>query len=666
MTKRVLVKDNVEKVCNLSDTISDVREKYEILAESARLLISNEAPDKIIQTICEKLIKHLGCQIFLNYLVSQDNKCLRLNTYAGIPKHTAKEINCIDARFSDFGLTDLALYLEVEAYACLQLIYRGETIGILAVGSFSRSSFTKEELEIMQAVADQVTLIAYRKLHIAKQSIEHMRFNKAIDGKRFNNVIDNMIEGCQIIDFNYCYYYLNNAALSHSCYTKEEMLGHTIMEKFPGIETTYFFLKLKKCLEKRISFKMENLFTFRDGKTEWFLLSVYPVSEGAFILSRNITESKQKEAREFGVTLENTRLIEAGKKKLHVANELLCQTEKQHRQIIEVSTDGYLIYSENKIIYANPAMLQILGSDKAEEIDLNSLGKCISPEKLHEIKNQLARSDLTKQPVHLGEITLLGAEGIPVTLDMIVIPVIFEGKKAHQYIVRNVTQRKEIEKEMARLDRLNIIGEMAAGIGHEVRNPMTSVRGFLQLLANKEPNYHKLEYYRIMIEELDRANSIITEFLSLAKDRAVDLELISLNAILDTLYPLLTAQATKLDQHIRLQKGSIPNLLLNEKEIRQLIINLVKNGMDAMPFGGCLTAGTYQNEDEVVLFVEDEGTGIKPEILDKLGTPFVTTKAKGTGLGLSICYSIADKHNARIDVKTGSAGTTFGVRFKQP
>jgi len=118
-----------------------------------------------------------------------------------------------------------------------------------------------------------------------------------------------------------------------------------------------------------------------------------------------------------------------------------------------------------------------------------------------------------------------------------------------------------------------------------------------------------------------------------------------------------------------LKKGDIPTNFLNEKDVRQLIINLATNGLEAMPAGGCVTIGTYDGQDEVVLFVEDQGTGIKPEVYDKLGTPFVTTKEKGTGLGLSVCYSIADKHKAKIDVTTGTEGTTFFVRFnkkKQP
>lgn len=240
------------------------------------------------------------------------------------------------------------------------------------------------------------------------------------------------------------------------------------------------------------------------------------------------------------------------------------------------------------------------------------------------------------------------------------------GEKHILTVFDDITKQKQFEKEMARLDRLSLIGQMAGGIGHEVRNPMTSVKGFLQLLASKETDVKKSEYYDIMIDEIDRANSIITEFLSLAKDRLVNLEPASLNDIIDTLYPLIATDAIKQDIRVTLIKDDIPQIPLSEKEIRQLVINLVRNGLESMTSGGSINIGTRLEESEVVLYVKDEGTGIKPEILDKLGHPFVTTKDNGTGLGLAVCYSIANKHNARIEVKTGSSGTTFFIRFKLP
>jgi PAS domain S-box-containing protein len=229
--------------------------------------------------------------------------------------------------------------------------------------------------------------------------------------------------------------------------------------------------------------------------------------------------------------------------------------------------------------------------------------------------------------------------------------------------VRDITAKLGVEQEMARLERLNLIGEMAAGIGHEVRNPMTTVRGFLQLLASKQDCASYREFYDLMIEELDRANSIISGFLSLAKNRPVDLKPVNLNSVVKTLLPLITADATNLDKNIRTDLQDLPDILLDEKEIRQLILNLVRNGLESMSQGGSLTIKTLSDHTYAQLSVEDQGEGIKPEHLNKIGTPFFTTKENGTGLGLAVCYSIAARHNASIKVDTGPTGTTFSVRF---
>jgi len=227
----------------------------------------------------------------------------------------------------------------------------------------------------------------------------------------------------------------------------------------------------------------------------------------------------------------------------------------------------------------------------------------------------------------------------------------------------DLAEEKKMAAEIARLERLNLIGEMAAGIGHEVRNPMTTVRGFLQLLnRKKEYDKHK-EYFNLMISELDRANSILTEFLSMAKNKPVDLKSQNLNQLLQTLFPLIQAGAMNSDKYIEMELAEIPDLLLDEKEVRQLILNLVHNGYQAMAGGKTLKIKTYAEDGEVVLAVEDQGYGIPIEVADKIGTPFFTTKDHGTGLGLSVCYNIVARHNAKILFKTSSAGTTFFVRF---
>lgn len=238
-----------------------------------------------------------------------------------------------------------------------------------------------------------------------------------------------------------------------------------------------------------------------------------------------------------------------------------------------------------------------------------------------------------------------------------------EGERCIMSVVTDITEQILLEKEMARLDRLHLIGEMAAGIAHEIRNPMTTVRGFLQM-SKSMPDAPMHQYVDLMVSELDRANEIITEFLTLAKNRTTNRYPQNLNVIIDALYPLIQAEALLSDKHVLLELHHCPNILLDEKEIRQLVLNLALNGLEAMEPGGNLTVRTYPKDDEVILEIADEGTGITDEILDKIGTPFFTTKSQGTGLGMAVCYSVAARHHASIHIKTSERGTTFFVHFQ--
>jgi len=213
-------------------------------------------------------------------------------------------------------------------------------------------------------------------------------------------------------------------------------------------------------------------------------------------------------------------------------------------------------------------------------------------------------------------------------------------------------------------DRLDLIGRMAAGIAHEIRNPMTSIKGFMQLLQEKDDLQRYSDYLSLIIEEVERADGIIREFLSLAEDKSMFLGPESINTVLVKILPLLQADAAKENKRVAVDLGEVPEVLLNNNDIRQVILNLSRNGLDAMPPGGTLTVRTYANDHEVVLEVEDEGTGISPHDLKNIGTPFFSTKEHGTGLGLATCYRIVEKHNAIMDFRTGPTGTTFYVRFK--
>jgi signal transduction histidine kinase len=221
---------------------------------------------------------------------------------------------------------------------------------------------------------------------------------------------------------------------------------------------------------------------------------------------------------------------------------------------------------------------------------------------------------------------------------------------------------RRLEYELIRLDRLEIVGEIAASIGHEVRNPLTTVRGYLQLLSQREDN----PVFSVMIEELDRANNIISEFLSIARTQKWQMVPGSLNEIITGLHLLFEANGLMSDKSIVLDLNPTPDILMDAKLIRQLLMNLVQNGYQAMEAGGKVTIRTEEERESIVLSIRDEGHGIPEQYWGKIGSPFFTTKEDGTGLGMSVCYDIATKHGARIDFTSGESGTTFFVRFPKP
>jgi len=339
----------------------------------------------------------------------------------------------------------------------------------------------------------------------------------------------------------------------------------------------------------------------------------------------------------------------------------LFASEKRNNRLLATFPD-LLMYLSNDGVYldyhiTNPNLLYAPLKDR--------LGKHISEVLPVEVSQQVMSA--IQRAVTTGETQIVEYQ---LTINMIVY--FFEGRIINfdddrvLAIVRNISELTRLKQELTRLDQLHLVGEIAASIGHEVRNPMTTVRGYLQLFSHKPEFTSYKETFNLMIEELDRANAIISEFLSLAKNKAIKLEQQNLNTIINAIAPLIQSSATISNKYLTLNLELIPDLLLDAQEIRQLILNLVHNGLEAMLPGQVITIKTFiNNNNNVVMAIQDTGAGISPELMDKLGTPFFTTKELGTGLGLAICYSIAARHKATIEVVTSAQGTTFLTIFNQ-
>ncbi|MDO3412642.1 ATP-binding protein [Saccharibacillus sp. CPCC 101409] len=227
-----------------------------------------------------------------------------------------------------------------------------------------------------------------------------------------------------------------------------------------------------------------------------------------------------------------------------------------------------------------------------------------------------------------------------------------------------VTEADRMRAELENMNRLSMIGQLAAGVTHEIRNPMAVVRGYLQLLQHKTPSEFS-HYYTIVLEELDRAAGIIDDFLSLARTKPELSDVRTLPSVIEEIQPLLLADANLRGQTLTMQfDDSSTAIPMNPREIKQLVLNLGRNAMEAMGNKGELTIRTEEIGSKVVLRVRDNGPGMPEEVLRRVQEPFFTTKKEGTGLGLPLCSGIAERHGGRMYISSrADEGTEVCIEF---
>lgn len=210
---------------------------------------------------------------------------------------------------------------------------------------------------------------------------------------------------------------------------------------------------------------------------------------------------------------------------------------------------------------------------------------------------------------------------------------------------------------------LHIAGTLAAGIAHEIRNPLTSLKGFLQLFREKEPYYTQ-----IMLSEVDRINEIVNELLQLSNPKDEKPELKRLYPMLLNVYTLLNAEAML--RNIQLKLCMEPEMehfavMCRERKLKQVFINVLKNAIEAVPPKGEICISVTHSGDEAIIDIADNGSGIPEEVIDKLGQPFVTTKEGGTGLGLMMCKEIIKDHQGTMQFRNRKDGGAV-VTIKLP
>lgn len=222
---------------------------------------------------------------------------------------------------------------------------------------------------------------------------------------------------------------------------------------------------------------------------------------------------------------------------------------------------------------------------------------------------------------------------------------------------------KSFHQELQQAKQLHSVGQMAATIAHEIRNPITVVKGFAQLLDQKEELTETEKFYiQTMLTELEYTQVIINDYLSLAKHQTGIVQVITLNDEIKKTADLLTSFANQRNIGIVLKPNHDLYIKMDPIELKQLLVNIIKNGIESMDRAGFITIETVQDQDMAKIMITDTGIGLTKNQIDVLGTPFYSLKERGTGIGLTVCYNIIQKYKGKIVVTSKlTIGTTFTI-----
>jgi signal transduction histidine kinase len=230
-----------------------------------------------------------------------------------------------------------------------------------------------------------------------------------------------------------------------------------------------------------------------------------------------------------------------------------------------------------------------------------------------------------------------------------------ELQRAYERLERNVDQWKHAE-------RLSAFGQLAAGLAHEIRTPLSAIDGALELLRSEKANEElRREMTDIALKESKRLNRLLTDLLEFARPRKPEFRQASLETVVASVARLLEPQTRKQSIDLRWEAvGKLPDVECDPEQIRQVVLNLCMNAIQATGPGGTIRISLARTDAGIETSVADNGPGLAPEISDRLFEPFLTTKPNGTGLGLAVAKQIAENHNGRLSIdSSGSRGATF-------
>jgi two-component system, sporulation sensor kinase E len=422
----------------------------------------------------------------------------------------------------------------------------------------------------------------------------------------------------------------NHAASRTFELSEEELMTRNVLDFID--QTTPSFAKVKREYMETGAIREELLFHMPNGQNKEleFTSKMNILEKHHLTIFRNVSERK------------------------HMV-KVLQESEQKFRKIFDGAMDGIVLFNNSyEMIDANPSARKIL----------NLISEDLKSFKLFELlfsgmrQDEIDPNDWEEK---LQEISYTFENGEEKTLEFTLKNNINENMNLA--VLRDVTEKRELEEQLRKSDTLNVVGELAAGIAHEIRNPMTALKGFIQLLEGSIKDDYSL-YFNVITSELNRIESIITEFLILARPQAIQYLKKDIGTIMKETIDLLNGQAILVNVQMELYlEQELPLIYCEPNQLKQVFINILKNAIEVMPKGGQIDVKIKKKDEKhLIVSIIDRGLGIPEDKIKRLGQPFYTTKERGTGLGLMVSYKIIEEHRGIVEVesKVGN-GTTFHI-----
>jgi len=480
---------------------------------------------------------------------------------------------------------------------------------------------------------------------------------------RYHRVLDAMMEGCQIIDFDWRYVYVNEVVTKQGQRKPEDLLHHTMMEMYPGIEHTELFAVLKQCMEERIARRMENQFVFPDGNIGWFELSIQPAREGIFILSTDMTERTQaKEALQMahdGLEL-----------KVQERTASLSQTNTLLQALMDYMPDHiYFKDTLGRFIRNSKSQAEMLGLSHPDQV----VGKTDFDFFPHAAKAFAEEQEVirTGQPSVDFEEQVIWPDKRETWVSTTKVPLRnSEGKIIGIFgISRDITERKQGEQAIRQLN-INLTEQAAQlhtankeleafsySISHDLRAPLRAINGYTRILVEDYSSALDEEGRRIckvITTETLRMGKLIDDLLSFSRLSRKEIQTanIDMKELAYAVFDELTTEEQR--QRIDLKIGRLPQAKGDPALMHQVWLNLISNAIkfSSKKERAVIELGTKRSEDEIIYCVQDNGAGFEILYVDKLFGVFQRLHSEdefeGTGVGLAIMKRIIQRHGGRV------------------